>query len=85
MDAFMRHELYKLLSFLDEECLWYRLDRNPPDAITITVTLAGERLEINVLENGRIEFVRFRGNDHAEGNLAVVARLYERLRPRALH
>jgi hypothetical protein len=85
MGTLMTHELYKVLSFLDEECLWYRLDRNPPDAIAITLTLHGERLEISVFEDGRVEFVRFRGDEHAGGDTADVARLYERLRRGALN
>ena len=76
----MGHELYDLLSFLDAECLWYRLDRNPPDAITITVTLEDERLEISVFEDSHIEFVRFRADAHIGHDTRAINRLYERLR-----
>jgi len=75
------HNFFNLLTFLDDECLLYRLDRAPPDAITITLVLSGERLEITVFENGRIEFLHFVGSDNiGDGGSPEVARLYGRLK-----
>jgi len=76
----MDHELYRLLTFLDKERLFYRLDRYQPDAVTATVTLVGERLEISVFDDGHIEYSRFLGDESVEGGSEAIASLYDRLR-----
>jgi hypothetical protein len=76
----MHHELYRLLTFLDKERLFYRLDRYQPDAVTATVTLVGERVEISVFDDGHIEYSRFLGDESVESGSEAIARLYERLR-----
>jgi hypothetical protein len=75
----MTHALYELLAFLDEEAFLYRLDRAPPDAIVISLTLQSERLEITVSEDGDIHFLRFTGDDNVGDASAAVASLYRRL------
>jgi hypothetical protein len=75
----MTHALYKLLAFLDDEAFFYRLDRAPPDAILISLTLENERLEITVAEEGGIHFVRFTGDDNVGDASTAVADLYKRL------
>ena len=59
----MSHELYHVLRLLDEQHLWYRVDRHRPDSVMITVTIVGERLEIDVFEDGHVEFSRFTGDE----------------------
>jgi hypothetical protein len=76
----MTHDLYKLLTFLDEEALLYRLGRAPPDAVAVSLALDGERLEITVSEDGSIQFMRFTGDDNVGDASAAVAKLYRRLR-----
>jgi hypothetical protein len=68
-----------LLAFLDEEAFRYRLDRAPPDAITISLSLQDERLEVTVSEDGNIHFLRFTGDDNVGDASAAVASLYRRL------
>jgi hypothetical protein len=76
----MTHELYRLLTFLDHEALVYRLDRAPPDAVVVSLALAGERLEITVTEDAEVQFLRFTGDDDVGDASPAVARLYQRLR-----
>jgi hypothetical protein len=78
----MTHALYELLAFLDDEAFAYRLDRTPPDAITITLALQDERLEVTVFEGGDIQFLRFTGDDNIGDASAAVANLYQRLQTR---
>lgn len=59
----MSHRLYRLLSLLDEQRLYYRVDRHRDCTVMITVTVVGERLEIDVFEDGHVEFSRFKGNE----------------------
>lgn len=62
----MSHRLYRLLSLLDEQRLYYRVDRHRDDSVMITVTVVGERLEIDVFEDEHVEFSRFRGDESVE-------------------
>ena len=64
----MGHTLYSLLRLLDEQRLWYRIDRHRSESVMITVTIVGERLEIDVFEDGHVEFSRFRGNEDVESD-----------------
>ncbi|QEN85482.1 hypothetical protein FZC33_04350 [Labrys sp. KNU-23] len=53
----MTHPLFSLLRTLDQQHLWYVLDRLAPDSITLTVTADDSRFEIDIYENGRVEYV----------------------------
>lgn len=64
----MTHQLYRTLRLLDEQRLWYRIDRHRDESVMITVTIVGERLEIDVFEDGHTEFSRFRGDESVEAN-----------------
>jgi len=76
----MAHELYRLLKLLDEEHLHYRLERHRPDTVMATVTLVGERLEIEVFEDGHIELSRFKGDESVESGAEEIDRLYRQLK-----
>ena len=65
-DLVMTHALFSLIQFLEEQRLWFRIDRLRPDSVMVTVTLVGERLEIDVFEDGHFEYSRFRGNEDVE-------------------
>jgi len=62
----LSHPLYQILRLLEEQRLWFRVDRHRDDSVMITVTIVGERLEIDVFEDGHIEFSRFKGNEDIE-------------------
>jgi hypothetical protein len=47
------------------------------DSIMITVTLVGERIEIDVFEDGHIEFSRFLGSEEALTNLELLNGILE--------
>ena len=64
---------------LDSAHLWYRLDRCRDDTVLVTVTASGERLEIDVFEDGNVEFSRFQGSEAVEGGLDEVERLIRQL------
>ena len=81
----MAHTLYTLLTYLDDEALLYHLERAPPDGVLIGLSFSGERLEIAVSEDGKIEFFRFTGDDNVGDGSTVVANLYRRLRSQIGH
>ena len=64
----LSHTLYRLLRLLDKQRLWYRIERHRDDAVMIAVTAVGERLEIDVFENGHVEFSRFQGDKGVESD-----------------
>ena len=64
----MSHPLYQILRLLEDEGLWFRVDRHRDDTVMITVTVVGERLEIDVFEDGHVEFSRFKGDEGVESD-----------------
>ena len=64
----MDHALYRILRLLDGQRLWYRLDRHRRDTVMITVTVAGERLEIDVFDGAHKDFSRFTGSEGVEAD-----------------
>ena len=76
----MTHPLFSLLRTLDQQQLWYALDRLTPDSITLTVTAADSRFEIDIYENGRVEYTHSptggetdRASQALEGTLKLLA------------
>jgi len=61
--AILGHPLYRILRLLEEQHLWYRIDRDRVDSIRLSVTAVGERLEIDVFEDEHVEFSRFKGDE----------------------
>jgi len=59
----MSHRLYTLLNDLDESRIDYTLARTRADAIQVSVTVVGARLEIDVFEDGHLEVSEFRGSE----------------------
>ncbi|SFU94984.1 hypothetical protein SAMN02799631_03371 [Methylobacterium sp. 174MFSha1.1] len=72
----MTHELYRVIRLLERERIHYRLDRHRDDSIMVTATLVGERIEIDVFEDGHIEYSRFRGSEDVEDDVALLEALF---------
>jgi hypothetical protein len=72
------HALYQLLDRLDSARLHYTLSRHRPDTILVTVTFVGERTEIDVFEDGRMEVSRFPGSESIVGDQELVWQLIGR-------
>ena len=73
----MRHPLFKLLEELETTKIHFTLTRNRPDSIKVALTLVGERVEIDVFEDGHMEVSRFRGNEDVVGGADLVQRIIE--------
>jgi hypothetical protein len=73
MDA--GHPLFDLLSRLEVERIPFTLARHRPDSVLVTLTLAGERVEVDVFEDGHMEVCRFRGDESVEGDAELLRRL----------
>lgn len=68
----MPHPLYKLLRQLESASIHFTLARHRADTILVTLTLVGERVEIDVFDDGHFEVSRFQGNEAIEGGSELV-------------
>jgi hypothetical protein len=64
----MNHPLFELLSALERTSSHFTLQRHRPDAVLVTMTLVGERVEIDVFEDGHMEISRFKGSEEIVGD-----------------
>ena len=71
----MSHELFRVIRLLEAEGIHYRLDRHRGDSVMITAALVGERIEIDVFEDGHVEYSRFRGHEDVEDDLPLLEAL----------
>lgn len=68
----MSHELYRIIRLLEARRIHFELARYRDDSITITAMLVGERIEIDVFEDGHVEYSRFLGNEDVESDVEVL-------------
>ena len=69
------HPLYDLLSRLESGRIHFTLARHRPDSVLVTLTLVGERVEVDVFADGHMEVNRFRGEEAMEGGEALVGQI----------
>ncbi|KWI55411.1 hypothetical protein WT72_16835 [Burkholderia pseudomultivorans] len=68
----MTHPIFDLLTKLDGAHLAYALRRHRPDSILVSVTVVGQRVEIDVFDDGHMEVSRFVGNEGIEGGAELI-------------
>jgi hypothetical protein len=71
----MSHPLYELLSRLEAARIHFTLARYRPDTVLVTFTLVGERVEVDVFDDGHMEVSRFKGKEDVVGGSEVVDEL----------
>ncbi|MBU9132528.1 hypothetical protein KTD17_05880 [Burkholderia multivorans] len=49
-----------------------RLANGRPDSILVSVTVVGQRVEIDVFDDGHMEVSRFEGNEDIEGGVELI-------------
>ncbi|MBF5008914.1 hypothetical protein ISO18_04775 [Burkholderia pseudomultivorans] len=57
---------------MDGAHLAYALSRHRPDSILVSVTVVGQRVEIDVFDDGHMEVSRFVGNENIEGGAELI-------------
>jgi hypothetical protein len=55
---------------LEANRLWFQIHRLRKESVTICVTAVGLRLEIDVFEDGHVEYSRFTGNKDVKSDPA---------------
>ena len=73
--ADMTHPLFNLLLALDSAPIYYTLARDRPDTVRVNMTLVGERVEVDVFEDGHMEVSRFVGSEDAVGDATLVKKI----------
>jgi hypothetical protein len=71
----MSSAVFRTIRLLEDAQLHYRIDRSRPDSIRLSVTMVGQRLEIDVFEDDHIEVSRFIGDEAIEGGWEVLKKL----------
>ena len=71
----MSHPLYELLFDLESSGIHFTLGRHRDDSVLVTLTLVGERVEIDVFDDGRMEVSRFLGSEEVIGDIGVVKQI----------
>lgn len=67
--------MYDLLSELEAAGIHFGVSRHRPDTILVTLTVIGERIEIDVFDDGRMEVSRFKGGEAVSGEDDLVRRI----------
>ena len=73
----MSHSLYQLLNRLERVRIHFTLGRYRDDTILVTLTLVGERVEIDVFEDRHMDVSRFRGSEDIVGDWELVQQIIE--------
>ncbi|BBP96119.1 hypothetical protein BSFA1_12480 [Burkholderia sp. SFA1] len=68
----MSHPLFDLLRRLDNAKVAYSLSRQRSESVLVSITVVGQRIEIDVFDDGHMEVSRFLGNEDIEGGAELI-------------
>ncbi|MBB5456418.1 hypothetical protein OKW30_002978 [Paraburkholderia sp. Clong3] len=68
----MPHPLYDLLDKLDDAKIHYSLSRQRLGSVLLSITVVGQRVEIDVFGDGHMEVSRFIGHEDIEGGAELI-------------
>jgi hypothetical protein len=71
----MASAVFKTIRMLEEARLHFFIERTRPDAIRLSVTMVGERVEIDVFEDDHLEISRFLGDESVEGGMELLVKM----------
>jgi hypothetical protein len=71
------HPLFELLRMLEKTRHHFVLARERDDTVMVTVTLVGLRVEIDVFEDGHLEYSLFSGSESVESDLDKLKAMIE--------
>ena len=64
-------DLVPFLNFLKENKVWFHLEQVSHEALMVTITLVGERIEVEFSDD-HIEFSRFTGDESVERDVGLL-------------
>jgi len=65
--------IFETVKALENANLHFFIERTRPDTVRLSVTLVGERIEIDIFEDDHLEISRFRGDESIEGGAELLA------------
>jgi hypothetical protein len=68
----MASALFKTMRMLEAARLHFFIERTRPDSIRLSVTMVGERVEIDIFEDNHLEISRFFGDEKVEGGMDLL-------------
>ena len=71
----MSSALFETIKALEAAKLHLFIMLTRPDTITLSVTVVGERIEIDVFEDDHLEISRFRGGESIEGGKELLTQI----------
>lgn len=75
----MTHPLFELLKRLDDAGFYYTLDRHRDETVQVTISFVGERVEVDVFEDGHMEVSRFLGTEDVLGGQELIFDIIEKM------
>ena len=73
----MSHPLYELLQELDKARLSYTISRHRDNTVCVNLSFVGERVEIDVFDDGHMEVSRFLGTEDILGGKELISQLIQ--------
>jgi hypothetical protein len=67
--------VFETIRMLEKARLHFSIERTRPDSIRLSVTMVGERVEIDIFEDNHLEISRFHGDESVEGGLDLLQSL----------
>jgi hypothetical protein len=67
--------IFNTIKAIEEANLHFYIERTSPDTVRLSVTLVGERIEIDIFEDDHLEISRFRGDESIEGGKELLAQI----------
>jgi hypothetical protein len=64
-------DLVPFLNFLKENKVWFHLEQISHEALMVTISLVGERIEVEFFDD-HIEFSRFTGDESVERDVGLL-------------
>ena len=74
----MSHPLFDLLQRLESAGIHFTLGRHRDDTVLVTLTLMGERVELDVYADGHMDVSRFKGTEDIVGGEELIMSLIDR-------
>ncbi len=71
----MTSAVFKTIRMLEEARLHFVIERTRPDSIRLSVTMVGERIEIDIFEDDHLEISRFFGDERVEGDMELLVKI----------
>jgi hypothetical protein len=71
----MSSAVFDTIRLLEKAELHFFIERTRPDSIRLSVTMVGERAEIDIFEDNHLEISRFRGDESVVGGMEVLLKL----------